>query len=316
MIRRRLALSAVLAVACGACAAPLMHSAQPMAPSAAQLAEFWKAPVDLAERNLFDGPWPTSVAPDPKGTYDFVSAKHVGVSPGFTVTDEHGTEWSVKQGPEAQVEVAVSRILSAVGYRQPPVYYLASWTLTGAPAKTLQSEGRFRPKLPNLKDAGEWSWHVNPFIGTQPYNGLRVLMMILNESDLKDSNNTIYSIKTPADAPNNTASRWYVVRDIGAGLGETGRVEPTRGDSELFVRTGFIKGVSNGEVVFNYHGRHQELADHLSPADVRWMCDLLARLRPAQWQDAFRAAGYGAEITDRYIARITEKIAEGQALTP
>ena len=119
----------------------------------------------------------------------------------------------------------------------------------------------------------------------------------------------------PGDAPN-AARRWYVVRDIGTALGETGRLDPKRSDFALFERIRFINGVTNGAVDFNYHGRHQELADHIAPDDVRWMCDLLAQLRIEQWRDAFRAGGYDAATSERFIARIREKIAEGQALTP
>ena len=82
-----------------------------------------------------------------------------------------------------------------------------------------------------------------------------------------------------------------VVRDIGTALGETGRLNPTRNDPALFEREPVHHGVKNGAVEFNYHGRHQELADHISP-DGRAM-----DVRPArrgcsieQWRDAFRAA--------------------------
>jgi hypothetical protein len=187
---RQIFISALLAVTCTGCVAPLMRSTLPGPPTPGQSAQLWEEPNDLAERNLFDGPWGKDLAPDPAATYAFVKAKTVGVSPGFAVTDEHGMEWSVKQGPEAKVEVVMSRILSAVGYHQPPVYYLPGWTISGGPSSRAQSEARFRPKHTVLKDEGEWSWQENPFIGTRPYNGLRVLMMILNESDLKNSNNS------------------------------------------------------------------------------------------------------------------------------
>ena len=44
------------------------------------------------------------------------------------------------------------------------------------------------------------------------------------------------------------------------------------------------------------------------------MCDLLSGLTVAQWRDAFRAGGYDMATGDRFIARIKEKIAQGQAL--
>jgi len=67
--------------------------------------ELWEEPKDLARRDLFYGPWGKELAPNPTASYTFASAKSKGVSPGFTVMDEQGTEWSVKQGAEAQVEV-------------------------------------------------------------------------------------------------------------------------------------------------------------------------------------------------------------------
>lgn len=310
---RRIFLGTLLAVACAGCVAPVMRQTLPGPRTPRQAAELWEHPHDLAERNLFDGPWSNELAPNPTATYTFVSQKTVGVSPGFAVTDEQGVEWSVKQGPEAKVEVVMSRVLSAVGYHQPPVYYLPKWTITGGPSVGVQSEARFRPKHLVLRDEGEWSWQENPFIGTRPYNGLRVLMMILNESDLKNSNNTLYQLTEPArGAP----FHWYVVRDIGTALGETGRLNPKRNDPKLFEENRFINGVKDGVVDFNYRGRHQELADHISTEDVRWMCDPLAQPRVEQWRDAFRAGGYDAATSERFIVRISAKIAEGQALTP
>ena len=311
---RRVVVSSLLAMACAGCAAPL-RSTITGPPTSAQLSELWEEPKDVAAQDLFNGPWGKDLAPDPTATYAFVSAKSVGVSPGFSVTDERGTEWSVKQGPEAKVEVVMSRVLSAVGYHQPPVYYLPKWTLSGGPSSPIQPEARFRPKHTVLKDEGEWSWQANPFIGTPAYNGLRVLMLILNQSDLKNSNNTLYEVKE-AGVKGKDAQRWYVVRDIGTALGETGRLDPQRNDPALFQRTRFINGVKDDVVDFNYQGRHQELTRHLAPADVRWMCDRLAHLRIEQWRDAFRAAGYDAPTAERFIGRLREKIAEGQALAP
>ena len=315
---RRSFLSVLLAVACTGCiVAPLMmRSTLSAAPTPAQLSELWEEPRDLATQDLFNGPWGKALAPSPTGTYTVVTVKTAGVSPGFAVRDEHGVEWSVKQGPEAKVEVVTSRVLSAVGFHQPPVYYLPRWTVAGGRlfgVSGAQAEARFRPKHGDLKDKGEWSWQENPFIGTQAYNGLRVLMMILNESDLKNENNTLYEVKEPGRAKN-AARHWYVVRDLGTALGDTERLNPQRNDPALFQKTAFINGVADGSVAFNYHGRHPELAGHIAPQDVRWMCDLLAQLRVEQWRDAFRAAGYDVTISERFIARIREKIADGQAL--
>jgi hypothetical protein len=47
---------------------------------------------------------------------------------------------------------------------------------------------------------------------------------------------------------------------------------------------------------------------------VIWACELLNRLRDAQFDDAFEAAGYEPTIRARYIAKIRAKINEGLAL--
>ena len=49
----------------------------------------------------------------------------------------------------------------------------------------------------------------------------------------------------------------------------------------------------------------------VTAADVRWTCGLLNRLTDEQWQDALRAGGYTPEQSDRYVARIKAKIAQG-----
>jgi hypothetical protein len=288
---------------------PAIRSTRKAPPSEAKLQELWEDPADLETRDLFWGPWGQAYAPAPDSTYSFVKEKTSGFSPGFTVTDPQGGEWSVKQGPESQVEVVVSRILSAVGFHQPPVYYLGTWKKQGGPGAAEQTAGRFRPKRDGLDDKGQWSWQQNPFVGTPQYGGLLSLMMLLNGSDLKNANNSLYEV----DAASHSAGprHWYVVRDLGAALGETGRIEPRRGDPLVFGRIGFIRAVTGDRVQFNYRGRHQELVRHISTRDVRWMTQLVSRLSDRQWRDAFRAGGYGPETSASFIATIKARLHDG-----
>ncbi len=78
---------------------------------------------------------------------------------------------------------------------------------------------------------------------------------MLNSTDLKDDNNSIYELKEPWDG----AARWFVVRDLGAALGETGKLFPRRNWLEGFEKHGFITSVGDGTIEFDYKGRHQEL---------------------------------------------------------
>ena len=301
-------LSVFAAVGCAHSA----HSTLNRQVTSTELAQFWVEPVDLASRDLFHGVGGEKLAPDPSATYTFVKEKK-GTSPGYTVRDARGLEWSVKLGPEGQSEVVVSRLLWAIGYPQPPVYYLDGWTLAGGPAPGRQSGGRFRPELESWKERGPWSWYRNPFAATQAYRGLIVFMRIVNNWDLLNRNNMIYDV---ADAPGG-GRRLYVVRDLGASFGKT-QFLPHQGSKNVledFERQDFIKQVEGGEVSFDDVGRrHRGLYENISPADVRWTCELLSRLTPAQWTDAFRAAGYSPQESERFVKKIDEKIRQGLAL--
>lgn len=167
-------------------------------PDPPNVAELWERPDDLAVRDLFNGPWGEEHAPDPRGTYTFVETKTGGINPGMTVRDRERREWKIKQAPtdgrgaEGPIEVVLSRVLAAVGYHQPPVYFLKSFRLDDDAGTRVEAGGRFRLKVKRLKDRGEWSWQENPFVGTKPYQGLLVILLMFNSSDLKNSNNTLY----------------------------------------------------------------------------------------------------------------------------
>ena len=279
-------------------------------------ASLWHEPVDLGRRDLYAGPWGSSLAPDPDARYTLVQRKHTGINPGLTVLDPAGREWSVKQGPEdgyaseGQIEVVLSRVLSAVGYHQPPVYYLPSFTLVDDWGAHTERGGRFRLKTKALKDRGEWSWQQNPFVGTPEYQGLLVILLTFNSTDLKNSNNTLYHRVTDAGLVS-----WFVVRDLGSALGGTGRLAPVRGDVATFERDPFVTGVKEGFVEFGYRGWHQELVrGRITPQDVAWGARLLSRLTEQQWADAFRAGGYPAETSTRFIAAIQKRIRDARRI--
>jgi hypothetical protein len=303
-----------LVIAGASCVSAKRPALEPSAPVPG--ATLWQRPTDLDTRDLFYGPWGREHAPDPGDTYRFVELKRSGVNLGLTVVDSEGREWSVKQpypggvDEEGPVEVVVSRLLSAVGYHQPPVYYLPSFTLEDDWGARPEVGGRFRPKLEALDSKGEWRWEENPFIGTRPYQGLLVLLMMFNSTDLKNSNNTLYARRL-----GDRVERWFVVRDLGSALGDTQRITPRKGHLASFERHAFIRGVSNGYVDFAYDGWYRAFVrDRITPADVVWASSLLAQLSDRQWRDAFRAGGFEPAVADGFIAKLREKIREGQSL--
>jgi hypothetical protein len=287
-----------------------------MPPSEAPLAELWQQPSDLASQNLFDGPWGGERAPDPDAVYTLVRRKQEGTNPGVTVQDPGGRQWHVKQPPhndegaEGPIEVTLSRVLSAVGYHQPPVYFLPRLAIKDRKGTHAEPGGRFRLAEKSLKHNGAWSWQQNPFVGMRPYQGLLVILMMFNSSDIKNENNVLYDVKQH----DGKADRWYVVRDLGTALGETGKLAPRRGDPGIFEREPFITGVKDGVVQFNYHGWHQELFKRISRDDVAWASELVGQLSGQQWSDAFRAGGFETAVADRFIRRLQQKIAEGRRL--
>jgi hypothetical protein len=302
----------VIAVGLSACAPVIRPTITPSA-AALQMAEFWEEPTDLETRDVLHGRWGVERAPDPNGTYAFFRKKRSGNNPGVTVTDAQGREWHVKQGTEAQPEVVLSHVLWALGYHQPPVYYLPSFRLADSSGTGTHTErgGRFRLSDASLKNRGPWSWQQNPFVGTTPYQGLLVILVTFNSADLKNENNTLYEVKRAR----HDSQWWYTVRDLGSSLGATGRFNPKENDPNLFDRRRFITGVTDGRVEFDYGAINKSLVQHrITPADVRWATGLLARLTDRQWADAFGGAGYEPPVANRFIRRLHEKIAEGQRL--
>jgi len=311
----QLARASILSVSLLAWVAPLPAERPVTIPASAMIplsAELWSEPADLERRDLSIGPWGAERAPDPRDLFQFVRPKRHGSSPGVVVRDGRGRTWHVKQGREAQPEVVVSRVLSAVGYHQPPVYFVPSFTMADAQGEHDTPGGRFRLSDPSIADLGEWQWGSNPFTGSTPYRGLLVMLVLLNSADLKNSNNSLYAVA----APDGSLRRWFVVRDLGTSLGATGRFDPTPNDVSVFERRRFITGVRGGYVEFgDYHAVHSDLiAGRIRPDDVRWACGLLGRLSERQWHDAFRGAGYEPATAARFVRRIVEKIDEGRAL--
>ena len=309
MRRKVLLLAALVCIATVSQAVIRSTQTDPLTP--AHKAELWHAPT--ADRDLFWGVGGQRLAPDPNDTYKVLEVKRTGFSMGMDVEGPGNRKWSAKLPPEAPTEVVASRILWGLGYHQPPIYYVGRWNAEGAPDPNPQLPARFReskPDLHALDSDGIWSYYRNPFVGTKELNGLLVLQVMLGNSDLKDEQNVLYTLTEPFEG----ASRWYVARDLGQSFGRTGVLDAPRGDLKVFEETPFIKGMAGPYVRFDYRGRHGRLVDHMTAADVHWICEKLQRLTDRQWNDAFRAGGYAPEVANRFIRRFKQKIEEGLAL--
>jgi hypothetical protein len=300
-----------------ACVAPRLRP--PTSGNASPIRELWQEPHDIRQRDLFHGVGGADFAPNPKRRFEFLKEDRTGASRGYSVRDDDGTEWDIKLGVEVQPEIVVSRLLWALGYHQPATYYVpAGWQLSNAPgwlstAVGPQPAARFRRERAKDKVVGEWSWYDNPFIGTRAFKGLVLANFLVSNVDLKTSNNKIYHV----DPPIRDATHVFVVRDLGYALGKEApklgwlRWRALRGSKnniDDFEETGFIQRMSADRVEIDYPGLDSGLFDGISSADVRWFCELFARLDDRQLDDAFRAGGYPQHLRARYIRKIKNKI--------
>jgi hypothetical protein len=217
--------------------------------------------------------------------------------------------------------VTASHILWAVGFHRPPTYYVERWQLSDGDT-TEQPADRFRTDPPGHVVVGDWSWYDNPHIGSRPFAALITMNLLLNNWDLKTSNNKIYVV-TDEDG---VKERRYVVRDLGASLGKATQprllswfpfmrhMQGSKNELEAFEAQGFVREAEGERIDFDYRGLDEALADSVTLSDLQWTCELLSRLSERQWLDAFRAGGYTPGQSARYIRKIQEKIARARGL--
>ena len=62
---------------------------------------------------------------------------------------------------------------------------------------------------PGYDKDGDWSWHENPYVGTRQLNGLLVANLILNNWDIKPTQNRIYEMDDRRQRPRLQAARAF-----------------------------------------------------------------------------------------------------------
>lgn len=298
-------------VAVASAQTPRQTRSQGLRSSAAPMAQLWSDPKDLAQRDLVWGPGRAALAPSARVPYTVLKKDDSGASPGYDAVGPDGRTWKIKVGREVQPEIVLSRILWALGYHQPQMYFVTDWHLTG----DWEHEGkpaRFR-LLSDHETDGNWAWIDNPFAGSRPMHGLIAINLLLGNWDFKTSNNRVYLLDDPGAEP----ARRYVVQDLGASLGKCcffPFVKGTKNDLEDFEGTSFIKELDGNEVRLNYRGPHAKVFSRVRAADVIWACERVNRLRDSQLDAAFKAADYPPDVRQRYVRAIRERIREGLAL--
>ena len=305
-------------------AAPLAAQNHPAVP------DIWHDRGDIAGLDLATGPGGRSREP---GTdFRFIEESASGTSPKFIVEDERGVRWKVKLGEEGKSETAAARLLWAAGYIVDEDYYRAEMRVRELKplargdrfvAGDVITGARLERETPD-EGSATWSWYDNPFVGTREFNGLRVMMALLNNWDLKAVNN--HASKAPAGGGQ------YSVSDLGATFGRTGNTfRRSKGIAADYAAAGLVDKVTATHVDFVLHSRPsvlsafhignyrfrtrmEQIAREVPLADARWIGERLGRLSMAQLRDCFRAAGFSAAEAESYAQSVTQRVAALQRL--
>jgi hypothetical protein len=274
----------------------------------------WQEPADISSRNLLLGPGGEGMKPDLKQVIWEANEDDGGYSVKWRVRDASGKKWVVKVGNEAQPETASTRLLWAAGYPVEVTYLVPCVRIVNSPKprkKVEQCEGkgyanvRFEARPENIKRLDNWSWNENPFKGTNEFAGLVVMMGLLNNWDLKDTNNKV--IHVPVEGGQGELR--YIISDLGATFGKTGNfITHSRNEPEKYVKTGFVDKVENGFVRFDFNGKNGGLFDAVTVEQARWIGDVLSRLSEEQIKDAFRAANYKPEEVEALAQEVMGRI--------
>lgn len=289
----------------------------------------WRDPGAITSLDLFYGQGGKDGHPVPP--FKFVAEDMHGTNPKFDVRDAQNNKWRVKLGNEARPEVVASRLLWAVGYFVNDDYVLESAEVEnlhltrGADmvADGHLDDARFAKKPEGQKKIGIWRWKENPFTGSKELNGLRVIMAVMNNWDLKDVNNAVFEDKK-------SGQDILLVSDIGATFGTNGMsfsMGRSKGDLGTFEKSKFITHRTDVDVDFatpalpnpviaadiNEYKRRREIewiGKNIPIADARWIGSLLKQLSHQQLVDAFRAGRFPPDEIERYVGIVEARISE------
>jgi hypothetical protein len=262
----------------------------------------WRQPVGIEARNLLTGAGGDAMKPD-LSKVTWLKDETGGYSTKYRVRDGAGNEWVAKIGKEAQSETASNRLVWAAGYETEIVYL--------APQLTIEGKGTFenvrleaRPK--DIKRGDEWSWSDNPFKGSREFQGLKIMMLLINNWDMKDSNNKILMTHNEATGQ---PELLYVISDLGGSMGKTGGIfSRSRNKPSDFAKADFIEGVKHDVIDFHYSGKNKAIFEGITVEEARWIGTWLGKLSDEQLKDAFRAANYSAEDVDAMAQTVRERI--------
>jgi len=260
----------------------------------------WREPSDIQSRNLLLGAGGDAMRPD-LSRVTFIEEKTGGYSKKYRVKDATGKEWIAKLGKEAQPDTSANRLLWALGYETEIAYLVPHLKIEG---KGDFENVRLEARPADVDRIGNWKWEDNPFKDTPEFRGLKIMMVMINNWDMKDDNNEILALRGNAGG-----ALSYIISDLGGSFGKTGGIiSRSRNKPSDYVKAEFIEKVNGETIDFNYRGKNKKLFENLTVADARWLSNLLGRLSDEQIKDAFRAANYSPEQVEQLSQSFRDRI--------
>ena len=265
--------------------------------------------VDTASLDLFNGPGGEAMQPDLRRV-EFIKEDTQGHNKKYRIKDAKGQIWVAKFGSEAQPETAAVRLLYGLGYKTEINYLVPTLNI---PGKGTFKNARLEARPDNVERLDEWKWKDNPFVGTNQLQGLKIMMVFLTNWDLLDLQNKVLRVNN-----NGTVEHHFVISDLGATFGKLGnnnlpfffRLGRKTNDPGTWYEAGFVNGVKDGRIDFDFKGKGRGLMEDITVSQGRWLADRLAQLSDMQLNDAFRAANYSPEEVDLLRQGVRERTAE------
>jgi len=286
-------------------------SAKPKKKTPNGTAVLWRPPTDLRSRDLYLGPGGTAMQPDLR-RLTFIKEEKGGYSKKYRVRDASGREWVAKIGSEAQSETSAVRLLWGIGYETEVNYLVPRVTI---PGKGSFNNVRFEARPAGWKRLEEWKWTRNPFMGTPEFQGLKIMMALINNWDMKDSNNQIVYLEKNKELR-------YIISDLGATFGHASttplfwRFTRSRNNPPKYAKTKFLEKVKGDRVQLHFGGKNRGVLKNITIQDAEWIASLLSQLSDQQIRDAFRAANYSPEQIDLLAGTVRARTDQLSSLRP
>ncbi|HEV7644289.1 MAG TPA: hypothetical protein VGO50_10140 [Pyrinomonadaceae bacterium] len=272
--------------------------------AAAQKPVMWE-PINTRQLDLYLGPGGNEMKPD-LSSVTLLKEEKGGHNKKYRIKDGLGRTWVAKLGREAQPETAAVRLLWAIGYKTEINYLVPSITI---PGKGTFQNVRLEARPDNVERTEEWKWKQNPFSGTNELQGLKILMVFLNNWDVLDLQNKVLE---------SNGRSYYIVSDLGSTFGRLGnnnlpviyRLGRSVNKPQHYIKSKFVKGVEDGEIELAYKGKNRGLFKGITVSQARWLANLMTKLSDKQIQDAFLAANYSQSDLSTLTTAVKNKIAE------